>query len=826
MNLLEDLETNFTNTEPFADPMPPRTPFFLGACLCAPVLCSGQFSGPRPVTTEFVLDAGVMAVGDTDNDGDLEVVVGGWAGLALFENMDGQGAFQPVVVLDRSVYIWCEALHVVDVDDDGLADIVIEHEDIAWCRNLGGNGFSPPEPFPGTGPNHHMIAFDDYDGDGDQDAIMIMPPGNLVRMENLGAGQFGMAAALGTVQYDSDLTLFDLDGDGDQDITATEYTGIEARVFRNNGNGTFSLTSTLPLIGCGAVGGNHVVAADVDDDGNEDLVLRQLCNGQIEWRRSLGDGTFQPPVLVAAFSDMTIDILFLDLNDDGLRDLVALTHEDIQASLNQGAGAFSPAQPLTRSILNTYHGALCAADINADGLPELFAADIGYSRVRQFHLPGDGSLAFHQFLGDYTPRPFEFVRIADLNGDAYPDVVRTYDYEGMVVAYASDQAGQFILPHILARTDTTLQADIDLIDMDEDGDLDLIVLADSLHLYTNQGGFQFVKTYSYFSPQFDYNSRLKCNDLDGDGDVDILYTSLGAIRRLRNNGDNTFTQLPNISPLQFGARFGPLMDVDGDGDQDVLADDDGDLVWIRNDGSLNFAPRVTIGFFYDHVDTADIDMDGDLDIFCSGLGPDAYWWERTGPATFAAAQQIGLSGLLAGWPRIADVDSDGDPDVVVLDWNGGGSVALNDGSGNFGAPQFLISMEGIIDYAEEACFADMDLDGDIDIVHCWEDAQGNPLMLAWRENLGITTGLEEVARTSMSLAPNPFLDHAQLVLSAPLTAAQRLEIVDVHGRILRSMPGGGDGTMTVDRAGLSSGVYLLDIREAGRSLGSIRMVIH
>ncbi|MCB0787463.1 MAG: VCBS repeat-containing protein, partial [Flavobacteriales bacterium] len=136
------------------------------------MLSSGQFSDPRSITTELVLDAGAIASGDTDGDGDPEIVVGGSAGLVLFENTDGQGTFQPVVVLDRSVYIWCEALHIVDVDHDGLADIVIEAEDIVWCRNLGGNVFSLPAPFPGTGVNHHKIAFDDYDGDGDQDAIM------------------------------------------------------------------------------------------------------------------------------------------------------------------------------------------------------------------------------------------------------------------------------------------------------------------------------------------------------------------------------------------------------------------------------------------------------------------------------------------------------------------------------------------------------------------------------------------------------------------------------------------------------------------------------
>ena len=86
-------------------------------------------------------------------------------------------------------------------------------------------------------------------------------------------------------------------------------------------------------------------------------------------------------------------------------------------------------------------------------------------------------------------------------------------------------------------------------------------------------------------------------------------------------------------------------------------------------------------------------------------------------------------------------------------------------------------------------------------------------------------GLVDHERMALALVPNPFSEEARLFLDAPLSSMQSVEIVDIHGRSLRSVQGTGSDVITIDRGGLATGVYLLLVKQADRPLGSIRMVV-
>ena len=181
-------------------------------------------------------------------------------------------------------------------------------------------------------------------------------------------------------------------------------------------------------------------------------------------------------------------------------------------------------------------------------------------------------------------------------------------------------------------------------------------------------------------------------DLDGDGDADIVL----ADRWLENRKDGTeWTR----HLLPFGAR-GPwglssrswIQDLNGDGQPDIImveADGTGSGgAWLENDGGsppsfivheLPTTARGTRGSFHS-LYVADFDNDGDADIltveqedtsiFPMGAPPRWYIWENEGGESPSFTERIIFDGRLGGHDALAaDVDGDGDLDILSKVWN-------------------------------------------------------------------------------------------------------------------------------------------------------------
>lgn len=220
-------------------------------------------------------------------------------------------------------------------------------------------------------------------------------------------------------------------------------------------------------------------------------------------------------------------------------------------------------------------------------------------------------------------------------------------------------------------------------------------------------------------------SSVDVGDLDKDGDLDIVF------------GMGRHTPEPNLIYLNrgkgvfFGGRswtIGPeaadktkavrLGDMDGDGDLDLVvgneAADPGRV--YMNDGRANFIPggQFTTRFTYGIEDTraialADMDRDGDLDIVAGNWGTQDFVYLNSGKAEFtekrAFGPQVGYTIALA----VGDVDGDGDLDMVT------GSLVtyLNDGNANFSPGQ---SFKPGRELTTSLVLADIDADRDLDLV--------------------------------------------------------------------------------------------------------------
>jgi hypothetical protein len=207
----------------------------------------------------------------------------------------------------------------------------------------------------------------------------------------------------------------DYDNDGDLDLAVSGLDPAGARqfrVYRNNGNGTFDANQIeVP----GAAGNGYATRSAVAwGDYNSDGFLDLLVSGQAAAGRRLhlftnnGNGGFTGPVDpttgVGGFSDA--DAVFVDLNNDGLLDIVAMglsggANAQLRAYRNNGGPgfAFTAFDIPGAGNQGFRNGALTVGDSNNDGLPDIGVIGLrpATGNVEIWVYRNNGAFGFTQF---------------------------------------------------------------------------------------------------------------------------------------------------------------------------------------------------------------------------------------------------------------------------------------------------------------------------------------------------------------------------------------------------------------------------------------------
>jgi hypothetical protein len=210
-----------------------------------------------------------------------------------------------------------------------------------------------------------ITAFD-MDGDGDLDLFSVpssFTPELSLAFRNDGNFAFSSHAggALTTAVAMQGVTDTDYDGDGDIDILAANRAG-EFAILNNDGTGFF--TRILPGLDLGITdgAGDGITTADVDNDGDLDLLLASNTDGNAYLYIRRADGGYDRR---QAFEDINGYMGgFADLDNDGDLDLVFAGDERVY--LNDGSGTFSSGQSVPVSELGEPR-AIAFADIDGDG---------------------------------------------------------------------------------------------------------------------------------------------------------------------------------------------------------------------------------------------------------------------------------------------------------------------------------------------------------------------------------------------------------------------------------------------------------------------------
>jgi hypothetical protein len=335
----------------------------------------------------------------------------------------------------------------------------------------------------GTGPRGVAVA--DLNQDGMTDVVLANADfddtgsgANVTVLLGNGDGTLDAPAVVATGQAPRYLATSLLNGDAFVDLAFTDDDQETVSVLPGNGDGTFAAGEVLAIAG----GSGPIALADLDADGANDLVVPGMDNTTLFF--GVGDGTF-PTQQTADVGLSRTPVVPADLNNDGVVDLAGYTVVDgnfgVAVLLGAGDGTFAQAEyidfgPLQIAI--PVPNALAPGDFDGDGNTDLAVALVADSRVSILFGAGDGTLPGRQDVSTtaLVVQP-DGLAVIDLDGDG-PDDLALGSQTGDVAVLRRNDDGSFT-ESIQSVADGEVATIVSLAvnDLDGDGDADLVVPA-------------------------------------------------------------------------------------------------------------------------------------------------------------------------------------------------------------------------------------------------------------------------------------------------------------------------------------------------------------
>jgi len=230
---------------------------------------------------------------DIDGDGDMDVLSASVFDnkIAWYENLDGLGNFGTQQIITNSAYS-VRSVFATDLDNDGDIDVLCDSSNgsyPSWHENLDGLGnFGPEQEITQESGSQFAIAAD-IDGDGDMDILNVNFGGGLIYLsKNIdGLGNFGAIEIISELIKPVKIYATDLDNDGDLDVVSVSHDDLGGSVFWHENIDGLGNFSEKQIISSNIIGGRGVFAADIDGDGDMDVLSASIADHKIAWYENL-----------------------------------------------------------------------------------------------------------------------------------------------------------------------------------------------------------------------------------------------------------------------------------------------------------------------------------------------------------------------------------------------------------------------------------------------------------------------------------------------------------------------------------------------------------
>ena len=405
---------------------------------------AGRFDAPREMAAPGLGSISDLHAGDLDADGDLDAVGASRTGALGWARNDG-GRFAPVEWVAPEWAGGINALAASDLDRDGRLDLVllqrwkpcdvcVGHGRVTWRRNLDGGRFAAADTLVRAASEVVRWAIGDLDGDGRDDVLLAEEyPKRLV-------AHLSREAPLATPTllpdlertrfdpYTENLIVADWDGDGDLDLLVSS--GRTAWVERRS-------DGWAPAVPIDALGDGALATGDLDGDGDLDLVQVTRAHpsadapaARVFWYEQGGGAWASPRVLAAGAARWPVALV--DGDDGGLDVVGYVWQRPHESALTLWPGQGGTPRPLLPAPVSPL-GLLLPLDADRDGQTDLLAVNDGTVTPN-----GANASLFLRSDGGFVRRPFPATgsvfspTVGDVDGDGWTDLVAKAHTRGVV----------------------------------------------------------------------------------------------------------------------------------------------------------------------------------------------------------------------------------------------------------------------------------------------------------------------------------------------------------------------------------------------------------
>ena len=487
----------------------------------------------------------------------------------------------------------------------------------------------------------------------------------------------------------------------------SNYTGIDFKNTLVEGVGNNILDTEFFYNGGG------VAVGDLNGDGRTDIYFT-ANQGDNALYINEGNFQFRNRTTSAGVNDTggwSAGVMMGDINGDGLLDLYVckagkVPVEERRNKLFINQGLHEQGVPEFREMASEFgldHPGYCTQsaqiDYNRDGLLDLFIVNYNTRDFTRFDITtirnetdrfagdklyrnnGDGTFTNVSEEAGIHQNPIGFglsATVSDLNDDGWPDIYVTNDYMERDYMYINQGEGTFS-DEILSRTNVTSYFSMgsDISDIDNNGSPDIII-ADMLPLdYERRSVFK--------TPDYSIYDRLAANGYHHKNMRNTLQI---------NNGEGFFTevgQMAGVSSTDWS--WATLMaDFDTDGRKDLYITNG----FPRFYTDLDYLNDILWERFPDSNLPDDPELKYELSQKMQPVEMHNFAFKNKGRYSFEdASQQWGLNKyVVSGGAAYADLDNDGDLDLVVNNWNQSPSIYRNNLSENGDSNYLKINLQG------------------------------------------------------------------------------------------------------------------------------------